>query len=262
MRSVLVVFLSVFGLVTPAHAAWRRPVPGSVSRAFTYGPDPFRAGWHRGVDLSARPGALVRAACAGRVATARPGLVTLRCGRWRVTHLPLATVSVRRGEAVAAGRAIGTLGTAAGHAGLHLGVRRAGDRFGYVDPLRFFDTSPPAPPNPRSGPQRVRPPAATRPAGPRPASPAAAPRADPLPRAVPRPEAAASPPAVATPHAAPRRPVPGQVRVLVPTGGRALAPWPAWAGLALLLLGAVGGGLRIGRRRRRARVRAAVPSAP
>jgi hypothetical protein len=227
-------------------------VPGSVARAFAYGSDPFRAGWHRGVDLSARPGAVVRAACAGRVATARPGLVTLRCGPWRVTHLPLASVSVRRGEAVTAGRPVGTLGASAEHAGLHLGVRRAGERFGYVDPLRFFGTSPPGvPPVPR---------VATRPA-----PPAAAPRADPvprghrMPRAGPRP---ASPPAAATPPAAPRYPVPGEVRVFVPAGVRGLAPWPAWAGLALILLGAAGGGVRIGVRRRRARVRAAVPSAP
>jgi hypothetical protein len=213
-------------------------VPGSVSRAFAYGPDPFRAGWHRGIDLSARPGAVVRAACAGRVSTARPGLVTLRCGPWRVTHLPVATVSVERGEVVAAGRPLGTLGAAAGHTGLHLGVRRAGERFGYVDPLQFLGgpwRRPVPPGGPRRGPPVPR-------AGPRPAPPPVSPRADPAPRA--------------------SAPVPVGVRVFVPTGVGALAPWPAWAGLALLLLGAAGGGVRIGARRRRARVRAAVRSAP
>jgi hypothetical protein len=230
MRSALVILALVLGLATPAHAAWRRPVPGAVSRAYLYGPDPFRAGWHRGVDLSARPGTPVRATCAGRVATARPGLVTLRCGPWRVTHLPVMSSSVRRGELVAAGAAIGTLGTSPDHAGLHLGVRRAGERFGYVDPLPFLRGSSPSPP-----------------------------AVPPIPRAGPRP---AMPRATATPPAALRHPVPVGVRVFVPAGARGLAPWPAWAGLALLLLGAAGGGARIGVRRRRARVRAAVPSAP
>src|SRR4051812_21104169 len=104
MRSLVLLLACCLGLVEPAAAAWRRPVPGAVSRPFSFGPDRFRAGWHRGVDLSARAGAVVRATCAGRVVTARPGLVTLRCGRWRVTHLPLASVSVRRGASVAAGR--------------------------------------------------------------------------------------------------------------------------------------------------------------
>jgi murein DD-endopeptidase MepM/ murein hydrolase activator NlpD len=262
MRSVLLLLACVLGLATPAHAAWRRPVPGSVSRAFAYGPDPFRAGWHRGIDLSARPGAVVRAACAGRVATARPGLVTLRCGPWRVTHLPVATVSVERGEVVAAGRPLGTLGAAAGHTGLHLGVRRAGERFGYVDPLQFLGGPSPRPVPPagaRRGPPVPR-------AGPRPATPAPVPRAGRAPRVAPAPPfdpvprvGLARPASRAGP---PRAPVPVGVRVFVPTGVGALAPWPAWAGLALLLLGAAGGGVRIGARRRRARVRAAVRSAP
>jgi peptidase M23-like protein len=269
MRSLLLAFALLAGLAAPADAAsWRRPVPGPLARPFAYGPDPFRAGWHRGIDLSARAGAVVRAACAGRVATARPGLVTLRCGRWRVTHLPVATLAVRRGELVAAGRAIGTLGTAAGHAGLHLGVRRAGDRFGYVDPLPFFGTSRPgAPP---VGPGRIRPPATVPRIGPAPAprsapapraGPEPAPRSAPAPRAGPEPAPRVAPARRAAPGA-PRDAVLGPVRVLVPAGARGLAPWPAWAGLVLLLAGAAGGGVRIGVRRRRARVRAPVASAP
>jgi pyruvate/2-oxoglutarate dehydrogenase complex dihydrolipoamide acyltransferase (E2) component len=162
---------------------------------------------------------------------------------------------VRRGEVVTAGRPIGTLGAAAGHAGLHLGVRRSGERFGYVDPLRFLGTSPPAaPPIPRAGPRPAPPPAAPR------ADPLAAPHAGPVPRGHPVPGAGPWP--AVTPLVEPRHTVPVGVRVFVPAGARGLAPWPAWAGLALLLLGAAGGGVRIGARRRRVRVRAAVPSAP
>src|SRR5215207_9802987 len=62
------------------------PVEGPVAREFAYGPDLFRPGLHRGADFAASPGATVRAACTGRVAWAAGGVVTLRCGPWRVTH--------------------------------------------------------------------------------------------------------------------------------------------------------------------------------
>jgi Peptidase family M23 len=178
-----------------------------VARPFAYGADPFRAGWHRGADFRAGPGAIVRAACSGRVAWAGRDVVTVRCGAFRVTHLPLARVRVPRGARVRAGARIGTLARSRDHAGLHLGVRRASDRFGYVDPV-------------------------------------------PLLAAPPRPVPAA-PPRIVWPRPAPPRfdaPPRSEVRVL--------APWPAWLGLAVLLAGAVGGGVRLGVRRRRATVAA------
>jgi hypothetical protein len=206
-----------------------------VARPFAYGANPFRAGWHRGVDLAAPVGAPVRAACPGVVVTARPGVVTLRCGPWRVTHLPLGSVAVRAGASVRAGHLVGTVGAGGEHRGLHLGVRRAGDRFAYVDPLLFLTNgtrTPPTVPAPRT--TRV-------------------PRTGPgSSRAVGPPGAAAAPPPAAVP-ATPAQ----EVRVSAPTGARALAPWPAWAGLALLLLGALGGGVRI--RARRARVARTTP---
>jgi len=189
------------------------PVPADIARAFAYDPAaPFVAGRHRGADLAAPPGTPVRAACGGRVAWAGNGVVTLRCGAWRVTHLPLATISGRAGMRVAAGTRIGTLGRDERHTGLHLGVRRAGDRFAYVDPAPLL--------------ARRRPPVPLAP-GPR----------RPLPRAAPR-------------VAAPRVSTPAPVRVRVSPPG--LAPWPAWLGLTLLLLGAAGGGVRVRLRRRRA----------
>jgi hypothetical protein len=231
MRIWLVALALVLAAVAPARGAWRRPVTGAVARPFAYEPSaPFRAGAHRGVDLAAPPGSAVRAACSGIVVTARWRVVTLRCGPWRVTHLPLAAVSVRTGTRVRAGEVVGRLGTDPAHAGLHLGVRRADDRFAYVDPLPFLTRAPSPPPV------------------------AGAPR---IPREGPRPS-----PFRAPLHAA----QPARVRVFAPARARALAPWPAWAGLALLLLGAVGGGLRFRARRRPAPLAQAVaegvPSAP
>jgi hypothetical protein len=196
----------VYALVLLALVA---PVQGEVTRGFDPG-RPFEAGRHRGVDLAAAPGTPVRAACAGPVAFAgrigATGIVTLRCGRWRVTHMPLATIAVRSGGAVGRGAVIGTAAASPAHDGLHLGMRRDGTRFGYVDPLRFLARRSPPVPLGR----------APRPTPPRLVGP---------PRAAPR--------LVAAPH----------------TTSSPFAPWPAWAGLALVLAGA---GLRIRSRRRAA----------
>ncbi len=194
---------------------WLRPVPGEVARSFAYARGaPFAAGAHRGADLAAPPGTAVRAACAGRVVHAgavagRDKVVSMTCGTRRVSYLPLAAVAVRAGARIRAGAPVGTV--APGHGGLHLGVRREGDPFGYEDPLTLLA------------------------APPRPFAPAPAP---PAPRA-PRP--------AATPWSAPRPLPPGPL-----PAGRAspLAPWPVWAGLALLLCGVAGTGTLALRRRR------------
>jgi len=196
-----------------------------VTRAFDLGPDPFAAGRHRGLDLRAAPGTPVRSACAGVVAFAgrvpRHGrVVTIGCGRRRVSYLPLAAVRVRRGERLAAGAPLGTVGH--GHGGLHVGVRRAGRRFGYEDPAPLFGADPPPP-------VAVRAPRLGR--APRPGAPAA-PRVVPATRSLP----------VVRPVAAPT--------------GDGLAPWPAWLGLGLLLSGLAGGARRSRGGGRRAPVRA------
>jgi hypothetical protein len=207
------------------------PVAGPVAEGFDPG-RPFEAGRHRGVDFVAAAGSRVRAACTGKVAfagrIAADGIVTLRCGRWRVTHMPLATISARAGTAVPRGAPIGTAGASPDHAGLHLGVRRHGTRFGYVDPLRFMaGPGSPVPLGraPRGG--------ARRPTGPTPptARPRLLPR-PPDPRLVPRSRLVRPPPAASLP----------------------LAPWPAWVGLALVLAGA-GVSFRV-----RARVRTRSPA--
>jgi hypothetical protein len=175
------------------------PLGGPVARGFDVGENPFEGGRHRGVDLAASPGAVVRAPCRGKVVVAgrvgsSGGVVTVLCGRWRVSVMPLASVAVRRGADVRPHARLGVLARSPAHAGLHLGVRRDGVRFGYVDPLRFL------------------------------APPSSAPFVAPPGRA--------PPPRRAPPPAAAPRFVPGRV----PVPG--VAPWPAWTGLALVLAGA------------------------
>jgi hypothetical protein len=203
---------------------WLPPVPGEVSRAFAYSrADPFAPGAHRGIDLGARPGTVVRAACAGRVLHAgrvagADAVVSLHCGGRRVSHLPLARVSVRTDSTVRAGAPLGTL--APGHDGLHLGVRRDGDPFGYEDPAGLLPAA-------------------------RPVLPVVAPRSRPRSR----------PPRAARPRSAPSPALRAPLRPPAPSPSPApvTAPWAAWAGLALLLAGATGSGTALAVRRRRSR---------
>ena len=232
---------------------WLRPVPGEVARSFDYArATPFARGAHRGADLAARPGTTVRAACGGRVVHAGPVggrdvVVSVSCGARRVSYLPLRTVVVRAGATIGPGTPLGTV--AAGHGGLHIGVRRERDRFAYEDPTTLLSA-----------------------AG-RPGVPFAAPRASPPRRIAPRPWAPQrriAPPRLVTA----RRPRPGgpAARRIVPlparpvatvdAPGREVAPWPVWAGLAMLLCGATGSGAVALRRRRRAAARRLVPSRP
>lgn len=223
VRVITLTLLVVFIPPAPAAAAWRLPVPGPVSRAFDPGADPYASGHHRGVDLAAPAASRVRAPCAGRVLVAgrvgsSGGVVTVLCGHWRATLLPLSTISARRGGSVSAGTFVGTLARSGAHAGLHLGVRRDGLRFGYVDPLRFL-----APPRPGAPPLGRAPRA--RPRGP-------------LAARAPKPRGGPAAARLAAPATAPLR-----APATAPLGGpasrplRHLAPWPAWAGLALALAG-------------------------
>jgi hypothetical protein len=174
------------------------PVPGPIVRPFAYAGSPFARGLHRGVDLAVAPGARVSAPCAGRVAYAGGYGVTLHCGRYRVTLLPVAP-GVGAGARARVGATVGR----AQERTLHLGVRRAGDAFGYVDPAPLLRRARPAPPVMR-GPRAKR----------------APPRRAPAPRAAP------------ALHAAP-------ARATAPARAAPLAPWPAWAGLTLALAGVV-----------------------
>ncbi|MEA2295794.1 MAG: hypothetical protein QOE86_3433 [Solirubrobacteraceae bacterium] len=152
------------------------PVDAPIARPFAYAGSPFARGLHRGIDVAAPPGTPVEAPCAGVVAYAGPHALTLRCGRYRVTLLPVRAVRARQGDAVVAGARVAQVGATASHPGLHLGVRAASDAFGYVDPAPLLAHSPSMPLGPAPAPRTPRLPA--RP-DPRPVPPA--PEAPPAP---------------------------------------------------------------------------------
>ena len=152
----------VLALVLPrgaAGAGWRWPLRGPVVGSFHLSPGaPFARGQRRGIDVSAAPGAVVRAACAGRVSFAGPlprrGLaVSVRCGALSATYLGLGRLAVRVGSHLVAGQAVGMLGRAGR---LRLGARRADDRQGYLDPLTLLADERPAPPRLGPAPRALR----------------------------------------------------------------------------------------------------------
>jgi hypothetical protein len=135
-----------------------------------------------------------------------------------VSHMPLTAIAVRRGAVVRRGDLVGRAAVSPAHRGVHLGVRREGVRFGYVDPLRFLvpDRRPPL-----IGGRRPRPRTRVRP-----------PRLGPAPRPAPRAPAVTREPVPAGLDSA--RPATSSTRT-----ARGPAPWPVWAGLALFLTGVV-----------------------
>ena len=147
---------------TPASAAgtWPWPVEGRVLTPYDFGGDPYAAGQHRGIDIAAPVGEPVAAATAGRVTfagtAASAGLtVSVRTadGSFDTSYLHFDSISVEEGDRVEPGTELGEVGTsgersaAAPH--LHFGVRDAGERHAYRDPLLFLaptGTPAPAPP--------------------------------------------------------------------------------------------------------------------
>jgi murein DD-endopeptidase MepM/ murein hydrolase activator NlpD len=138
--------LVLLALVLPPAAAPARfgwPVsPARVVRAFDPPPRPWLAG-HRGADLAASPGVVVRAAGAGTVIyagmIAGRGVVSVaHPDGLRTTYEPL-TPAVRAGAVVPEGAPLGTL--TAGHPGcpaaacLHWGLLRGAV---YLDPLALL----------------------------------------------------------------------------------------------------------------------------
>ncbi len=225
---------------------WRWPVEGPILSTFRYGPDPFARGQRRGIRIAAPVGTAVRSACAGGVRFAGSvgtsgRVVSVVCGRWTATYLHLADLSVRRGESVGRGQRIGAVGRSGRprlpDSHLAFGVRRAGSRWDYVDPLALLPPLPGAPPPALVPPARRNPLRLPPALGP---TPAAERTPSPAPLEVPAPEVAPRPDPLQLPGRAAR-------------GGEGSAPpipLAAWIGLAALA-GSLGAGPVRGRRRRR-----------
>ncbi|GAA2623067.1 M23 family metallopeptidase [Paractinoplanes durhamensis] len=138
---LLPTFLEAPAAALPAPFAW--PVtPAQVTRRFDLPPQRWLPG-HRGVDLGAPPGAVVRSAGAGRVSfvgvVAGVGVVSVsHAGGLRTTYQPVAA-SVAVGDQVATGDQLGLLD--GGHPGcsetacLHWGLLRGRV---YLDPLALL----------------------------------------------------------------------------------------------------------------------------
>ena len=191
---------------------WPLSGPRAVSRPFAPPASRYGSG-HRGADLVSTPGAVVRAAGAGRISyaglLAGRGVVVVVHGALRTTYEPVAT-TVGVGTEVVGGQPLGLLQP--GHAGcpvtacLHWGLRRGED---YLDPVRLVQV----------GPVRLLP-----------LSPAAGPVGPPVPRVAPGPPATPAGPGAAVPS-----------RVAAPAGALVLAsaerdPTLPLATLALLAL--------------------------
>ena len=121
---------------------WPLDAPISVVRGFDPPPQPWLPG-HRGIDLAAEPGVLVRAAGPGVVhfagQVAGRGVVSVdHANGLRTTYEPLVPI-VHTGESVRAGDPLGVL--VAGHDGcpvtacLHWGLRHGA---AYLDPRSLF----------------------------------------------------------------------------------------------------------------------------
>ncbi len=120
MRVLLVLLLGIglaAAVAAPAAAGWRPPVGGPVVAPYAHVRGSFARGERRGVRFAARPGAVARAPCGGRVTWAGavgsvgPG-VAVRCGALSATVTGLASLSAKRGRVVRPGAVVGRAGAA------------------------------------------------------------------------------------------------------------------------------------------------------
>jgi murein DD-endopeptidase MepM/ murein hydrolase activator NlpD len=144
-RSLLAAMIvaATVGTATAALAGtWSWPVVGPVIRAFDPPASPYGAG-HRGIDIAAIPGSIVRSPAAGTVAFAGSIGADLYVsidhgGGLRTTYSWVSALLVDKGESVIAGQPVALSGY--GHPGsstpsLHFGVTLNG---AYVDPLGYL----------------------------------------------------------------------------------------------------------------------------
>src|ERR671939_1574997 len=116
MRFVMIVLAGVALAAAPAAQAWTWPVVGPVLRPFDLGSDPYAAGQHRGIDIGAARDAPLLAPVGGTVSfagTVPQGgrTVTIQTADgYSVTLVHLGTVDAQRGDTVAEGEPVATLG--------------------------------------------------------------------------------------------------------------------------------------------------------
>ena len=230
MRRLIALLAAFFALTPAADAAWVWPVSGEVITPYRNGTDPYATGQHRGIDIGAPVGTPVAAATSGEVRFAgtagSSGLtISIRTGDgYDTSYLHLSSIAVRAGAHVSAGERIGAVGTTGVRSAqaphLHFGVRDAGTRHDYHDPLAFL----PPPPPPARAPEPPPPAPAT---APQPAPPTPVPVG--APRTAPRPHAPPHATPHGRPHAAPHgrpHPVPRPRLHAVPQARPHEAPLP------------------------------------
>lgn len=122
-----------------ANWAWPTPEPHPVVRTFVAPETPYSAG-HRGVDIAALPGAIVRAPTNGTIHfsgfVVNRSLVSINHGGGILSSFEPVLSSLTEGTFVRRGEPIGVLQS--GHCStpcLHFGVRRDGQ---YVSPLNYL----------------------------------------------------------------------------------------------------------------------------
>ncbi len=128
------------------HPLWRWPIdaPRAIASPYRAPAHEFGAG-HRGVDLAAAQGVIVRAPADGTIAfrgtvVDRP-LITIEHPAGYVSTFEPVSSALAPGDTVSAGDEIGTV-AAGGHASLgtlHLGVRLDG---AYINPMLLFGAVP------------------------------------------------------------------------------------------------------------------------
>src|SRR5438552_1028728 len=113
-RTLIVVFLAAFVFV-PSAGAWSWPVDGPVLQKFVFGDDPYAAGQHRGIDIGAPSGEGVispasgTVSFAGTVPVSGKSVTIQTADGYSVTLTHLGSISVRRGDTVREGAAVGTV---------------------------------------------------------------------------------------------------------------------------------------------------------
>jgi murein DD-endopeptidase MepM/ murein hydrolase activator NlpD len=127
------------GVSAPAYGTYEWPVRGEVIRSFEPPSSEYGPG-HRGIDIAAPVGSVVRSAGAGWVAFAGWVAGSLYVSvehpdGIRTTYSWLSGISVRTGDAVERGQAIGLTGP--GHPGIQPSHLHFGARVGevYIDPM-------------------------------------------------------------------------------------------------------------------------------